>query len=283
MSRLATSFHSLSSLVRSDTPLSDEQIRRAVPSIYAERPHDSCSARYGYIPTSRVLDGLRHEGFQPFFACQTRVRLPDRADFTKHLIRLRPASRITGAQANEIILVNSHDGSSAYQMLAGVFRFVCHNGLICGDQVEDLRVRHSGNVVDRVIEGAYTILDEFDRIDAAREGMFALPLDAGEQRAFARAALALRFEGEPPITPDQVLDPHRREDTGADLWSTFNRAQENLVRGGLRTRTANGRRTRTRPVQGIDQGVKLNRALWTLADELRKLKTGEDSALAHVA
>jgi hypothetical protein len=29
---------------------------------------------------------------------------------------------------------------------------------------------------------------------------------------------------------------------------------------------------RTRPVVGIDQGVKLNRALWVLAEEMRKLR-----------
>jgi hypothetical protein len=28
----------------------------------------------------------------------------------------------------------------------------------------------------------------------------------------------------------------------------------------------------TRPVQGIDRGVSLNRALWMLAEEMRKLK-----------
>jgi len=56
------------------------------------------------------------------------------------------------------------------------------------------------------------------------------------------------------------------------LWSTFNRVQENLVKGGLTGRNANGRQQRTRPVQGIDQNVRLNRALWLLADGLRKLK-----------
>mgnify|MGYP000976629038 CR=1 FL=1 len=32
------------------------------------------------------------------------------------------------------------------------------------------------------------------------------------------------------------------------------------------------RQQRTRPVQGIDQNVRLNRALWLLADGLRQLK-----------
>jgi hypothetical protein len=44
------------------------------------------------------------------------------------------------------------------------------------------------------------------------------------------------------------------------------------VQGGLLGRAANGRRQRTRPVQGIDQNVRLNRALWLLADGMRRLK-----------
>ena len=44
------------------------------------------------------------------------------------------------------------------------------------------------------------------------------------------------------------------------------------MRGGLLCRAANGRRQRTRPVQGIDQNVGLNRALWLLADGMQRLK-----------
>lgn len=279
MSTFAASFKHVSSVVRDDRPLSDDRIRRAVPSVYAETAHESRSERYGYIPTSRVLDGLRKEGFQPFFACQTRVRIPDRAEFTKHMIRLRHASQIGGAdatEANEIILVNSHDGSSAYQMLAGVFRFVCSNGLICGEEVGDIRVPHRGDVVGRVIEGAYTVLDEFERIDQNRNAMKQIQLTPPEQTVFARAALVERFgeEKEPPVTTEQVLAPERGEDNGSDLWTVFNRTQEHLVRGGLRARTANNRRTRTRAVTGIDQNVKLNRGLWVLAEEMRKIKEG---------
>ena len=71
---------------------------------------------------------------------QTRVRDEGRREHTKHMIRLRHASQINGAEANEIVLLNSHDGTSSYQMLAGMFRFVCSNGLVCGDTVADVRV-----------------------------------------------------------------------------------------------------------------------------------------------
>lgn len=267
--QLASRFASRSPILRSEYPLSDDQICAVAPSIFADAPHESRSERYSYIPTATVLQELRGEGFEPFMVCQTRVRQDDRRDYTKHMIRLRHASQINGREANEIILLNSHDGTSSYQMLAGMFRFVCSNGLVCGDTVADVRVPHKGNVAEQVIEDAYEVLHGFDRAQASRDAMQAITLDNGEAEVFARAALALKYDETTPapITESQILMPRRR-----DLWSVFNRTQENLIKGGLSARAANGRRQTTRPVQGIDNGIRLNRALWLLADGLRQLK-----------
>lgn len=203
------------------------------------------------------------------------MRRDDRREFTKHKIRLRHESQIDGREANEIILLNSHDGTSSYQMLAGMFRFVCSNGLVCGDTVADVRVRHKGNVAEQVIEGAYAVLQGFGQAQASRDAMQEITLDDGEAEVFARSALALKYDDPTrpaPVTEAQILAPKRAADAHADLWSVMNRVQENLINGGLPGRAANGRRQQTRPVQGIDQNVRLNRALWLLADGMRQLK-----------
>lgn len=273
--RLSSRFSAGSPMLRANHPLSDEQIRLVAPSIFAEAPHDSRSERYTYIPTGTVLAELRKEGFQPFMVCQTRVKNSDRREFTKHMIRLRHANQIDGSEANEIIMLNSHDGTSSYQMLAGMFRFVCQNGLVCGDKLLDVRVPHKGDVTGQVIEGAYEVLNSFERVHESREAMRAVTLDNGEAEVFARAALTLKYddpEKPAPITEQQVIRPRRTEDRRSDLWTVFNRAQENLIHGGLPGYAASGRRQRTRPVQGIDQNVRLNRALWVLAEGLRELK-----------
>lgn len=273
---LASRFASRSPVLRSDSPLSDDQIHRVAPSIFAEAPHESRSQRYAYIPTATVLTELRKEGFQPFMVTQTRTRHEDRRDYTKHMIRLRHASQINArGEVNEIILLNSHDGTSSYQMLAGMFRFVCSNGLVCGDTVADVRVPHKGDVAGQVIEGAYQVLHGFDRALESRESMQAITLDEGEAEVFARAALSLKYDDPDkpaPITESQILMPRRFDDRRPDLWSVFNRTQENLTKGGLHGRSANGRRQQTRPVQGIDSDIRLNRALWLLADGMRQLK-----------
>jgi hypothetical protein len=261
--------------IRAQSPLSNEQIRSVAPSIFAESAHESRSARYTYIPTIEVLNGLRKEGFYPFMVCQTRVRNDEKREHTKHMIRLRHADQIMGQEANEIVLLNSHDGSSSYQMLAGMFRFVCSNGMVCGDTSSDIRIRHNGDVVGEVIEGAFKVLDGFERVLEEREAMQGVSINVGEQAAFARAALALKYDpmnGAAPVTESQILLPRRHEDRRDDLWTTFNRVQENLIKGGIHGRNKNGRTATTRPVNGIDQSVKLNRALWVLAEEMRRLK-----------
>jgi hypothetical protein len=107
--QLASKFGRNAPELRSATPLADDQIRAVAPSIFAEAAHDSRSERYTYIPTIQVLDALRKEGFSPFMVAQTRVRSDDRREYTKHMIRLRHANQIEAREANEIILLNSHD------------------------------------------------------------------------------------------------------------------------------------------------------------------------------
>ncbi len=74
--RLASRFGYAANQIRRDRPLTHEELIRHVPSIFGEDRHTSRSERYAYIPTITVLENLQREGFQPFFACQTRVRDP---------------------------------------------------------------------------------------------------------------------------------------------------------------------------------------------------------------
>ena len=280
---LATRFARNTFVVRSQTPLAEEQMRRAAPSIFAQGKHTSRSERYTYIPTIEVLRGLRKEGFEPFMVAQSKSRIEGKTEFTKHLVRMRhvggdAGTAMTKPEANEIILINSHDGASSYQLLAGIFRHVCSNGLVVGTVSNDIRVPHRGNIQGEVIEGALRVLDDFAVVNHSTESMKALDLQPEEERAFATAALALRYgergEGQAPapITVEQLTEARRFEDTGRSLWLAMNRVQSNIMQGGQPGRSANGRRMQTRPVGSIDRSVSLNRALWVLAEEMRKLK-----------
>lgn len=255
-------------------PLTDEQLFMLAPSIFAEEKHGSRSDKYTYIPTIKVVEGLRKEGFQPFLASQSRARDKSKKNFTKHLIRLRHVNQIADQETCEIVLINSHDGSSSYQMMCGIFRLVCENGLILGDTVEDIRIPHRGDIIGDVIDAAYSIVDDFDTAQESVETMKSTQLTLPEAKAFAAAALTLKYDDieKAPISPAQALSSRRRVDEREDLWSTFNRVQENVIKGGQRGRSVSGRRVSTRPVKSIDNNIKLNKALWVLANQMGALK-----------
>ncbi|CAK0761082.1 DUF945 domain-containing protein [Gammaproteobacteria bacterium] len=260
--------------------LSLEDVRRAAPAIFAESAHESRSRRYGFVPTEKMIGGLMAEGFQPVSVTQANSRTEGKETAAKHLIRLRHASskQVDGVFP-EVVLLNSHDGSCAYKIMAGLFRMVCANGLIAGEMWGNLTVPHKSGAIHQVIEGSYEIVEKSPALLDSVEEMKATPLSVEERHIFSRAALALRYEDQEnaPITAHQIDEERRLADSGRDLWSTLNRTQENLIRGGLRgeTQDENGkrRRTTTREIRGIDQTVQINRGLWVLAEEMRRLKT----------
>lgn len=128
---------------------------------------------------------------------------------------------------------------------------------------------HKGDVVSQVIEGAYEVLGIFDRVEEKRDAMQSLVLPPPAQQALAQAAQTYRFgEDHQPVTAPQILSPRRWQNESNDLWTTYQRIQENLIKGGLSGRSAKGRRTHTRAVRGIDGDVKLNRALWVMAEAM---------------
>jgi hypothetical protein len=244
------------------------------------------------IPTHELLSGLSKEGFVPVKVQVGGSRDEEKRAFTKHLIRFRRSDDLAGVPKvgdshPEVVLLNAHDGTSSYQLHAGLFRLVCTNGLTVSDQdFGSVKVGHSGRgVLDKVIEGTYRVLDDaVAALDHAQQ-LQTVALDRDEQRIFGEAALRLRFDDEtlPRINGSEVVRPRREADLAPNLWHTFNRAQENLIRGGLSYRHTNEETNRTsfretRPVNGADGDLRLNRALWHLATQFAKLK--EDAVAA---
>jgi hypothetical protein len=64
------------------------------------------------------------------------------------------------------------------------------------------------------------------------------------------------------------LTARRYDDQKNDLWTTYNRVQENVIKGGIRQVN----RRKSRGVNGIDENLRLNKALWTLAEQMKQLK-----------
>lgn len=271
---------------RETVAISDEELRRVVPSIFASQPIEGVSDRYSFLPTSSILQGMRENGWVPVRAEEQSVRAEARRGFQKHLIRFARTEHLQTWEKNqvrpEVVLLNSHDKSSAYQLHCGLFRLVCLNGMVVADATfERISIKHSGFNPDSVIEASFKVLgavpDIMNKVQLFQDRI----LTDAERLALATGAATYRWEdlAKAPINPSMLLNPRRYGDEAKDLWTTFNTVQENIIRGGQRDysrRRPDGRRMpKSRAINGIDEDMKLNKALWQMAEVLRTGGTQE--------
>ena len=247
--------------------LSVERLRAQAPAAFAESPFGKVSPAYRFISTRELVEALLDAGFAATEARQARAR-GERAGYARHLLRFRPvrAEVALDEAIPEIIVVNAHDGTSAYQVRAGLFRPVCTNGLMTklGD-FGVIYVPHRGNVVANVVEAATRILSQFEPVAGAVKGMAATHLSDRAQMEFAEQAVSIRWRREMPVQPRRLLEVRRPADVGDDLWRVFNTVQENVIRGGVTSRAASGRLGRTRGIRAIKEDVRINTQLWQAA------------------
>ena len=254
--------------------LEDDALRQQAPSIFAAGPMAGVSDRYTFVPTARIITGLRALDWVPVAVEEQRIRSEARRGFQKHLLRFRRAEQMqTLDEWNvELVLVNSHDAGCAYQLHAGLYRRICSNGLVIPDgQFETIRFRHAGLEADAVVQASFRLIDYMPRVSGLVERFKGRVLDEREQRQFAEAAVLLRYPSlaAAPVDPLTLLQVRRAEDAGASLWQAMNRAQESLVRGGVsdHRRDQRGQLRSVRALRGIDSKVSLNQALWGLAEQ----------------
>lgn len=255
--------------------ISDAGLHRVAPAIFADQPDFEVSDRYAFVPTIDVVNALRDSGWYPSEVRAQTVR-SRRAEYAKHQIRFRQpgCDQITevGDQAFEIVLTNSHDRTSGFALDAGIFRKVCSNGLVVKDkELGSVSVRHVGEAPQLVVQHVEGLIsDQIPRLEDAIARWSTIQLDEGQQLILANKAAELRW-GEPesaPIRAFQLLRARRYADHDNDLWSVFNRVQENVIRGGQRGRASTGRRMSVRAIGNIDVDRRINQGLWEAASEL---------------
>jgi hypothetical protein len=251
--------------------LSLSTLRQRAPAAFAAEPSPRTKHTYRYISTAEVLSALLDAGFEAAEARQTRSRAGSDPSYAHHMIRLRMSrENLTLVDAiPNVVLTTSHDGTSAWTMIAGLYRPLCTNGLLCrmGD-FGIIRVPHRKSIVTDVVAGALQIAAQFDQIGATVQAMAERVLTEGEQLDFARTTFAIRWarvDERPSFDPQKLLQVRRAADDHPTLWHVYNRCQEAALAGGLHYPTANRRLVSTRKIRNIREDVRINTALWAAA------------------
>lgn len=250
--------------------LTRQELTARIPSAFATQPHSSRSERYHQVRTDEVLERLFEAGFGVTSAQQGKSKIEGKAAFTKHMVRLRQvdAQMIVGETVPEVVLMNSHDGTSAYHLFFGLFRVICSNGLVVGSAFDSYRFGHTARLANEVVDASFEIIGQAALAQERIQSFRASTMSDDDMGYFARAAHVLRFgerAEEASVRPRQLLEARRREDAGNSVWEVMNRVQENAM-VGVRAISPSGMRIAPRRFTEAHASTQFNRDLWDLAE-----------------
>ena len=257
-------------------PLTHTQLYEQAPALFTEEPHYEVSDKYHFIPTIEVINEIKQHNWYPVKVQEATVRDLYKEGYQRHLVRFRHFDDLLNPKENavELLLFNSHDRTTAFSISAGIYRFVCANGLVIADSVfESYKIRHIGDRDDDLSNAIYKIIQVKPLLEHKIESFGSLLLQEAEKRSFAKAAIPLRFDEHLEVDPDDLIVPHRAEDEKDDLYTTMNVVQENLLRGdisGINKET--GRRFTSREITSISKDVEVNQGLWDIAERIAAIK-----------
>ena len=250
--------------LNANVSLDMEQIKAVCPSVFTDHAAPSTTQRYTHLPTSVVVQDMMDLGWQVVKAQEIKAR--KNKGYQKHLVVFRhPDIMIKGQNGDDaypqLLLTNSHDGKSAFHFRVGIYRLVCSNGLVVADaEFSNMVIRHFGYTFEQLQTSITGVINGLPNLVNKINLFKSTILSQTQLNEFARKAID--FRGKSDINIENLLTPVRDQDTGSDLWSTFNRVQEKLIGGNFKY----GRKNRqARSIKNFQQDIKINEQLFELA------------------
>ena len=245
----------------------------ATPEINPElRQKLGITDKYVHVPTEQVIEDVMKLGWTPINAYRVASR-KKRSGTGRHMVKFVNYDFMQEGKTEypELLLTNSHDGTTAFKLDVGIFRLVCSNGMVIKSQdFGSMKVRHYGYDFETIKGAVNELVTQIPDYLKQVEDMKQQKLEREQMLEFARQAAMLRMTKVNEEAIDEVVDIEdllestRKEDEGNGLWEVFNRLQEKVVNGKFNY--ALGKKERkARPVKGFKSQVKLNQDLWELA------------------
>jgi len=269
--------------------LSLEEIKEIAPSVFTTNGSKDTSDKYTHIPTDRVIRDLELLGWKVADVKEVSARKDTTIGYQKHLVVFRNDDVvITGEDGDtvypQILLTNSHDGKNAFKFQAGLFRMICENGLVIADEsFEDYSIRHMGYDFEALQSLIKEMVANLDVTVESMNKMKQIELDEKQQIELAKKLLEVRLEGTGNTydknQPEMINWSQRKEDNGVDLWSVFNRQQENIMEGNFKyfNEEKYGKyenvniefaSRNARPIKNFKQDMDVNKKMFAVALEL---------------
>jgi hypothetical protein len=246
------------------------------------QPHSKMSERYAFIDTRQVVSDMYDLGYELEGFRMPKSRSEKGLYGVQELDFRRPEDmKLSRTEAPRVIFMNSYNGSLSARLMSGLIRFACSNGIVLGDSIQKQRFIHIGDYEDQLLDHLKATHDRLEEVFARKTRFEEITLSPTAYQEMASRGIASRFNGKAIVDPVMALSPRREADLDNNLWTVWNRLQENLIRGGLIIENEKGVRE-SRAITSIQEESRVNRELWDLLEEFAELPNAPQKEFASV-
>jgi hypothetical protein len=217
-----------------------------------------------YINTLSIVQNLQHQGWEIAGVCEQRGK--DRKIASNYVKMEHPDFKMMNKNKVEgiscIYISNSCDGKRPLNLDFGMYRLVCSNGLIQRTPYIEHTIRHTQQGIEQIPVIMQSVNSAAQRVLGRFDSLKTKELKPDQLEELVNKAARLRFNDD-VMDASQLLNIYRDEDKGNDLWSVYNRIQENLIKSSMLI-DRNGR-----PLAGVNDvksDIVLNQALFGLIE-----------------
>lgn len=208
-----------------------------------------------YIPTLDVVQKLQNEGWEIQGVDEARAR--NRKIVSNYVQMQHPDFAVKNSKGQDeaiasLTISNSCSGNKPLQLDLGAYRQICSNGLVAFDAAsESSKIKHTRINAKDLDLFIFNLSNKSNRMIENINAMKNKNMPYDEIKKLAYSAAKLRFnEDDDKFDIDALLKVNRIEDESDDVWTVFNRIQENL----------------TYDVKNKEEDIELNKQLYELVN-----------------
>lgn len=208
-------------------------LRKAVTNT---QPCKAVSSKYKFISTIDYIQPFLKRGW-----VIDKQKGGVKATSAHQISLTHPDFKTISGDKIQILVLNSHDRSMKFTVAGGLFRLVCSNGLMVGEDFEAFSFKHIGNNIEEKLENSYEKL--VAKLETMKKQFEALESTILEEEVVRNKVLNIaskllntsskkkKVEVEKVTNLIPIIHRiSRGEDVGQDAFTKMNIIQENITR-----------------------------------------------------
>jgi hypothetical protein len=226
------------------------------------------SSKFGFISSEKLVNELSKHNLELDKVVEMKLKKnkAERQGFQKHRMLFNTGFKTKDGML-QLLVTNSHEGSSALRFQLGFYRFVCSNGLVIGNTViNPISLRHTVKHTEQLNDTISMVMNQKTKVFESIDELQNKTMNNEQFKKFTQDALELRGYDKNKygiLVPSYEIK--RIDDIGTDAFTAMNVVQENILRTGFKAYTDKNEKVTMRAIKSLDEQNRINTGLWDLA------------------